>query len=235
MIGILVGLLTSWLLLWLYDKKNLTVLGLAPSASKAYNFIFGFLISAICCSIYFMSIVTITKTDLTINEKFTVKTFLAGSWWTLKSVLFEELLFRGALLYIAIHRLGIKVACIISAVAFGIYHWFSYGIFGDPLQMIYVFTITGIGGLMFAYAFALTKSLYLPIGLHLGWNLITIVIFSQGPLGQQLLISNAGQKLSGVLLVIFYLYQILTLPLITYLYLKQQASKAPLATTNNNR
>lgn len=131
-------------------------------------------------------------------------------------VLYFTLRFKG---------LGIKVACIISAVAFGIYHWFSYGVFGEPMQMIYVFIITGIGGLMFAYAFALTKSLYLPIGLHLGWNLATIVIFSQGPLGEQLLIGSNGQKLGGILSVLFFLYQILVLPLITYWYLKRQKIK----------
>src|SRR6185436_17430227 len=107
-------------------------------------FIFGFLISAICCAIYFFIIATIAKTNLTLNKKITGKILLESSWWTLKSVLFEELLFRGALLYIAIQRLGRKVACIISAVAFGIYHWFSYGVFGDPMQMIYIFIITGI-------------------------------------------------------------------------------------------
>ena len=235
MIGILVGLLTSWLLLWLFDKKNLTALGLDPSKKRVYNFIFGTLVSAICCAIYFFMIAAIAKANFTLNTKYTGKLLLESSWWTLKSVLFEELLFRGALLYIAIQRLGTKVACIISAVAFGIYHWFSYEIFGDPMQMIFVFIITGIGGLMFAYAFALTKSLYLPIGLHLGWNLATIVVFSQGPLGEQLLISSNGQKLSGFLSVLFILYQILVLPFITYWYLKRQTIKPLMVTKNNNR
>ena len=235
MIGILIALSVSWMLLWLIDKKNLSTLGLSLTKSRLGNFSFGFLISAICCAIYFILIVTITKNNLTINEKFTEKTFLTSTWWTLKSVLFEELLFRGALLYIAIQKLGTKVACILSAVAFGVYHWFSYGVFGEPIQMIYTFIITGIGGIMFAIAFAGTKSLYLPIGLHFGWNLITIVVFSQGPLGQQILISSDGQKLNGVLSVIFFLYQVLTLPLITYWYLNQQTSKALMVTKNNNR
>jgi len=235
MIGILVELLTSWLLLWLYDKKNLTALGLYFSTNRTYNFVFGFFISAICCAIYFLLIVTFSKANLALNEKFIGKAMLESSWWTLKSVIFEELLFRGALLYIAIQWLGTKTACIISAVAFGIYHWFSYGVFGDPIQMIYVFIITGIGGLMFAYAFALTKSLYLPIGLHLGWNFVTIVIFSQGPLGDQLLISNNGQKLNGVSSALIFLYQILILPLITYWYLTNQTGKSLGSTENMNR
>ncbi|WP_189603592.1 hypothetical protein [Salinimicrobium marinum] len=40
-------------------------------------------------------------------------------------------------------------------------------------------------------------SLYLPIGLHFGWNLVTITIFSQGPSGDQLLISSTENTLGG--------------------------------------
>ena len=235
MIGILIAFSVSWLLLWLFDKRNLSALGLSFTKSRFRNLLFGFLISAICCAVYFLSIATITKTNLSINANFTEKMFLNSCWWTLKSVFFEELLFRGALLYIGIQKLGVKIACILSAVLFGVYHWFSYNVFDDPVRMIYVFIITGTGGLIFAYAFALTKSLYLPIGLHLGWNLVTIVIFSQGPLGQQFLINSNGQKLSGFLSVVFFLYQILTLPLITYWYLKRQTAKALVATKNDNR
>lgn len=221
MIGILITLSVSWLLLWLLEKKNVSVLGLNPTQSRLGNFAFGFSLSVICCAAYFLSIAAITKTNLTFNGKFTGQTFFTSTWWTLRSVLFEELLFRGALLYLAIQKLGTKAACILSAVAFGIYHWFSYGAFGNPVQMLYIFILTGIGGIMFAFAFAATKSMYLPIGLHFGWNLITIVVFSQGPLGQQLLISSGGQKLEGILSLLFFLYQIIVLPLITYWYLKR--------------
>jgi membrane protease YdiL (CAAX protease family) len=140
----------------------------------------------------------------------------------LKSVLGEELLFRGALLYIGIKKLGLKNACILSSIIFGIYHWFSYGILGDFPQMIYIFFLTGIGGLLFAYSFALTKSIYLPVGLHLGWNLINVVIFSNGPLGKQMLLYSGGQQLDGLWTTIFFIYQITVLPFVTYLYLWRQ-------------
>jgi membrane protease YdiL (CAAX protease family) len=103
-------------------------------------------------------------------------------------VLFEELIFRGALLYLAIGKFGVKTACTLSAVCFGAYHWFTYNLFGSPVQMVIVFLMTGIFGFTLAYAFAKTKSIYLPVGLHLGWNLFTIVVFSNGPLGQQIFI-----------------------------------------------
>jgi membrane protease YdiL (CAAX protease family) len=88
--------------------------------------------------------------------------------------------------------------------------------------MIYIFILTGIGGLLFAFSYARTKSMWLPIGLHLGWNLISVVIFSQGPLGNQMLISSGGQGIVGIWYTIFFIYQITILPLVTYLYLRVQ-------------
>jgi hypothetical protein len=88
--------------------------------------------------------------------------------------------------------------------------------------MIYIFFITGAGGLLFAYSFSLTKSMYLPIGLHLGWNLIHVVIFSGGPLGKQMLLFSNGQSLDGLWTTIFFIYQIAALPLVTYLYLRRK-------------
>ncbi|NNK76373.1 MAG: CPBP family intramembrane metalloprotease, partial [Maribacter sp.] len=79
--------------------------------------------------------------------------------------MFEELIFRGAILYILIKKIGVNWACIISAIAFGIYHWFSYQMFGrGMIPMIYVFLLTGAAGWMFAYAFARTRSIYAPLG-----------------------------------------------------------------------
>jgi len=222
MIGLLIALLASAILLWLYDKSTLLVLGFKPTKRRGRDFTFGFIMSAALCAICLYLIASVSKTTLKVNPGYTSITFFNSSYYMLKSVLTEELLFRGALLYIAIKKLGIKNACILSSVAFGIYHWFSYGIWGNVVQMIYIFVLTGIGGLLFAYAFALTKSLYLPTGLHLGWNLVSVVIFSQGPLGDQWLTSSGGGPLSGGWTAIFFIYQITLLPLTTYLYLQRQ-------------
>jgi membrane protease YdiL (CAAX protease family) len=226
MIGILVELLASWLLLWIYNKKSLMALGVAPSGKRLLNLLAGIAFSGLCCAVYFLALNTLSGSLLTVNHNFSSNKFLQGTWWTLKSVLFEELIFRGALLYIAIDKLGTYTACIVSAIAFGVYHWFSYGILWQPVPMIFVFLLTGVAGLMFAYAFAKTKSLYLPIGLHLGWNLVTIVVFSQGPLGNQLLIMSGGGKIGGLLSVVFLLYQVLVLPLIVVWYLRRQGNRS---------
>jgi membrane protease YdiL (CAAX protease family) len=222
MVLLSIELVVSWILLWLFNKSNLLVLGLKPTKKRISDFAFGLLSSSILCGLCFYLVAKISNSKLDLNSNFTVKTFFNSSFWMLKSVLYEEFLFRGALLYIGIKKIGFKNACILSSVVFGIYHWFSYGIFGNIPQMIYIFILTGIGGLLFAFSYARTKSMWLPIGLHLGWNLISVVIFSQGPLGNQMLISSGGQGIVGIWYTIFFIYQITILPLVTYLYLRVQ-------------
>lgn len=207
MAGIIVELVISWLLLWFFEKQHLTALGISIQPKRMRDLGYGCLGAAICCVVYHL----LATVHWRLNNMFT----LHAMWWVLKSVLFEELAFRGALLYIAIKKLGITKACILSALCFGIYHVFSYEAYGNPGNALLIILISGLVGLALAYAFANTQSMYLPIGLHLGWNLINMLVFSAGPLGKQLLVKSGN---NGSLLV--FLLQIFALPLFTALYLK---------------
>jgi membrane protease YdiL (CAAX protease family) len=178
--------------------------------------------------IYYLIFIIVLNAEVQINNSYSFPDFLNGSWWTLKSVLYEELLFRGALLFLAIKYFGKLRGIFLSSIVFGIYHWFSYNVFGDIPQMLSIFIITGVGGLVFAWAFVKTQSLYLPIGLHFGWNLVSVVVFSQGPLGEQLLISSTHNTLEGWWILISFLYQILILPAATFFILKYLNGRIPL-------
>ena len=74
---------------------------------------------------------------------------------------------------------------------------------------------------MFAMAFAKTQSLYLPIGLHFGWDLRNNVVFSQGLAGHQWLVSVDGEKLGIVLSALVFLMQVFAVPLAVYWYLQR--------------
>jgi membrane protease YdiL (CAAX protease family) len=174
MIGLLIELIASWLLLWLFERKDLLALGISPTRKRPGNFLFGFLIASLCCAIYYFSFTINTNNHWQMNPTFNGKQFGFASWWTLTSVLYEELIFRGALLF------------------------------------------------MFAMAFAKTRSLYLPAGLHLGWNLLNTVVFSEGPLGHQFLILKGEERTGIALSLAFYLFQVFAVPLITYWYIKWQ-------------
>ena len=224
MLGIIVQLIISWILLKLIEKKELSVLGFAPTKQRLKDFATGFLIAAVFVAVYWLTVSLITKNPYKLNPDYTVKDFFIATWYVIKSVSFEELIFRGALLYILINRLGATKALIISAVGFGIYHWFSYGILGQPVNMIFIFLITGIMGYMYALAFQKTQSLYLPFALHFGYNFTTMVIFSANKgIGLQLLTKTVeGDTLykSYFAWLLMTIISAIGFPLVTYLYLR---------------
>ena len=230
MLGILVQLLISWLIIWLFEKGNLNVLGFYPTKKRLLGFALFFMVTALCCSSDFFMRMLFAKQQWQLNPKLTANLILTGVWWNIKSVLFEELIFRGVLLYILIKKLGQAKGIIISAIAFGIYHWFSHGVIGNPVQMAITFFITGIMGLVYAYGYAKTFSLYVPSAIHLGWNLTTSVIFSNSIIGDQLF--TQVKPVPEVQVGYFIYFCILLIPmlsalLINFFMLKRQKQAIP--------
>lgn len=223
MIGIAIELIISWILLRFVEQEDLTVLGIRPSCGRIKNLAESLLLACIVCVLYHLMTVISLNNSWILNQQISFSVILSGAFWVLKSVLFEELIFRGALLYLAIKKIGTKMACILSAICFGIYHWFSYGAFGNPFQMAVIFLITGLFGFVLALGFAKTRSLYLPIGLHLGWNISNILIFSNGPLGDQILVKANTNHHEGLVSLLIFLFQILALPVLSYLYINKFA------------
>ncbi|MDA3613889.1 CPBP family intramembrane glutamic endopeptidase [Polluticaenibacter yanchengensis] len=220
MLGIIIILLISWLLLWKIKAPD--ALGLNPNKQRTLHLATGILLSAICCTVYHLASTTFSNNHWQLNKDFTFIIALNSCWWVLKSVLFEELVFRGALLYILSKKWGTFIACLVSAVSFGIYHWFSYNSFGNPVQMAIIFFMTGLFGYALAFAFVKLKSIYLPTSIHLGWNLFSIIVFSNGPLGQQLLVKVNNHKAEGIWSLIIFLFQVLAVPVFTILYVKKR-------------
>lgn len=222
MIGFFIVLILSWVVLRYVAHKPISALGVQPSKQRWLELTVAMLFMAAFAVINFTWQAHFKTISYQVNPDYGMGELLAGSLWVLRAVVFEELLFRGVLLYLLIKYLGVVKACVISAVSFGIYHWFSYEVFGERLiLMAYVFLVTGAGGWMFAYAFAKTKSLYAPIGLHFGWNWVTAVVFSSGPIGSQWLVQvGEGSPQSDWATLLFFSLQTLIIPgLVTwYLY-----------------
>lgn len=193
MIGIIL-IVISWVLLRV-QGRTLSELGFNKPSQRLVEFIAGLLIAGLFASAQFLLISTFAEFQWVLNLDFSAAMLMDSLRWNINSVLYEELVFRGYLLYKAIEILGTRKACYLSAVTFGIYHWFSYEIFGNLVPMAYVFFLTGSFGLMQAYSFAKSKSVVLPIALHLGWNAVAIMIFSNGPLGAQLLVPSTTEPM----------------------------------------
>ncbi len=183
----------SWLLLR-FEGRGLDAIGFNEPRRRATEFAVGFVAFGVVAAIQQWGLSLAAGDPFVLNASVDAPTMLNGLRFTVNSVLFEDLLFRGYLLYRAVQWLGPNRAVWIDAVAFGVYHWFSYGVIGNPIAMAYVLFLTGMVGYLWARAFVATGSVAAPIGLHLGWNAIAYLVFSSGPLGAALLVPASGAQ-----------------------------------------
>lgn len=208
MLGIVVILFVSWLLLKSIGGKNLLVLGFTPVIKRGFQFVFGFVVMGL---LFLLTVATDTwlmDIEWVRNPDANLMTFGHAFWYYLKSVVTEDLVFRGALLYLLMTRFVPMAGMLISAAAFGIYHWFSYGMLGGELQvisLIYVFVVTGFIGFSWAFAFQKTGSIMMPMGLHLGWNLTQSLFIPNNPYGELLFqkVTQVGMPEWSYLVYIF--------------------------------
>lgn len=84
----------------------------------------------------------------------------------------EEVLFRGVIFRLVQQRWGTWIALAASALLFGLVHLVNPG-----ATLWGAFAVAVEAGLMLGAAYVATGSLWLPIGLHLGWNFTTVAIF----------------------------------------------------------
>jgi membrane protease YdiL (CAAX protease family) len=107
----------------------------------------------------------------------------------------EELIFRGALFRIVEEGFGTTSALVTSAVVFGLLHALNPG-----ATVVSTTAIAIEAGVLLGAAYALTRNLWFPIGLHFGWNFTEGGIFgvsvSGGPTGKGIFsVSLAGHRL----------------------------------------
>lgn len=185
MLGLLVIIIISWMLLRIVEKKNIEILGIIPYPRRILQFLIGVIVIMLVTllNIYFETIVLNVDWELksTINYKSIFEAFI----YHIRSALTEDLVFRGALLYILISRLGARWAILISALFFGVYHVFSYGMTAARIiPILYVILVTGFTGYVWAFTFHKTKSIMMGLGLHLGVNFINACFFESQPFGE---------------------------------------------------
>lgn len=92
--------------------------------------------------------------------------FMAGAAVT------EELIFRGLLFRLVERGLGTYIALVLSSVLFGTAH-----LLNKDATVLGAVAIAIEGGGMLAAAYVATRSLWLSIGLHFGWNFAESGIF----------------------------------------------------------
>jgi uncharacterized protein len=95
-----------------------------------------------------------------------------GFWFALLTAVNEEIFFRGLLFRVCQKALGVWSALALTSILFGAAHAFNHGAtVGSSVA------IALEAGILLGAAYALTGRLWLPIGLHLGWNFTEGSIF----------------------------------------------------------
>lgn len=220
MAGIVVQLLISWILLKYIEKTNLHALGFTPLWARLLQFLIGVVFATMLCFIHALSKSYLSGLEWRLNPNYTFILFLDALSYCVKSVFYEELIFRGALCYIGFQRFGAKITMLFSSACFGVYHWFTWGVLGDIKMMIISFALTSLYGWTLAYSYYKSKSIFLGSGLHLGWLIVSLIVFSGGTIGEQLLVSVKSEnyaELTGNAQTWFFFIQLLGIPLAQYL------------------
>jgi len=85
----------------------------------------------------------------------------------------QELMFRGYVQTSVEREYGPAAGVFVAAVLFMLIHPDIYS--GDLLERLYRMLNLFIAGVMLSYAFLVTKSIWLPTGIHFGWNIMSSV------------------------------------------------------------
>ncbi|NKZ00723.1 CPBP family intramembrane glutamic endopeptidase [Nocardiopsis alborubida] len=108
----------------------------------------------------------------------------------------EEVMWRGVLFRIVEERTGTWIALVLTGVLFGLVH-----LINPHASLWGAIAIAIEAGGMLTAAYAATRSLWLPIGLHFGWNLAGSAIFSTSVSGTDSQQGLLDTTLSGPMLI----------------------------------
>ncbi len=221
MVGIVVILGVSWLLLHYIESENLFVLGFYPIRKGISQLIIGVGFIFLLKVLFIYLDTQVNSIAWRVNSSINYYSVVQSFWYHLKSAITEDLIFRGALLYILIKRIGMQKAIFVSAVAFGVYHLISYGIIGSGIiLLLYVLITTGFTGYVWAYTYAKTKSIMMPLGFHLGWNFITTFFYASQPYGNLIFQETAKIELLEPYNTYYSIFIGLTPSLLTFIFVK---------------
>lgn len=167
------------------DKRSFRSLGLKTDGTPMKDLFFGFLISFGMAGIFLLILYTFGMIDVKgfeFKDMVTGQGFLAFmSVFSLGSMMvllleyilvgyWEELVFRGYLFKNLSEGIGLKLTILISCILYGVIHS------SNPNAGLLSSVIIIAFGFLRIYGVLLTKTLWLSMGMHIGWN------FFQGPI-----------------------------------------------------
>lgn len=176
----------TWLLLK-KDKKSLRNIGLNLNLKNLSFLPLGILIGAF--ALFGAKIIR----ALYVGETFEITTtinytaILYAFYFILPQVATEELLFRGYLFKKTIEVSNVVIANVIFSILFMLIHVLDENVLANKGMVILLVVSIPVGHLLFATALLKSKTLFFPIGLHLGNNWATRHLITNSNSGESIL------------------------------------------------
>jgi len=180
----LAGTISVYLSRRFLDHHSFTSLGLHVDSQALLDLLFGIVLTGLMMAIIFLSLWALDWLQI---ESFAWQVESWGNIATsiLAMLIFfslvswqEELLIRGYWLQNLSSGLSTSLGVLLSSAVFALAHWFNPNL--DWLGLLGIF----LTGLFLAYGYLRTRQLWLPIGLHLGWNFFEGTLFGFPVSGQ---------------------------------------------------
>lgn len=213
-------LIATWVL-FKTDNKSLNDIGL-NFKSKNLSFLpLGIAIGAgaFILAKYFRAIYTGEIFNLSTSINY--NSILYGLYIILPTVAVEEFLFRGYLFKKTIEISSVIKANIIFSILFTLIHVFDRGVINNMGMIIFLVISIPVGHLLFATALLKSKSLFFPIGIHLGNNWATNHLITTSNDGESILyITNNARFDTWLSFIVFILIWNLFFLLVTYIIWK---------------
>ncbi|MBV9302886.1 MAG: CPBP family intramembrane metalloprotease [Acidobacteriaceae bacterium] len=162
------GALGNFLTMRIFDRRPLTDIGLGSAHGSRRNFILGLLLSAGAAALMLSAPLIAGTGHLVARQN---STFAWSSLaFYLAALLFgsagEEMIFHGYGFQLLVEKIGPFATVLPVAVIFGLAHSAN----PNATKMGVLNTI--LWGILLGYAFLRSHDLWLPIGLHYGWNAV---------------------------------------------------------------
>jgi hypothetical protein len=164
-----IALLANLLTMRIFDRRPITDIGLGSSPGSGKNFAWGLLLGAGAAALM-LSAPLLAGTGHLVARNGSAGIAWPNLFFYLIALLFgaagEEILFRGYAFQLLIEKLGPWATVLPVGVLFGFAHS------ANPSATIFSIANTVIWGIYLGYAYLRSRDLWLPIGLHYGWNAV---------------------------------------------------------------
>lgn len=164
------------------DRRSFRSLGIEWDAAAGRDVLMGILIASVALAFVFSVELGMGWLTLSAGAKLSQATWIEIAYWAVVFVLVgwgEELVSRGYMLQNLAEGVGLKWAVFISSAIFSLLHIFNPN--ASPASVLGILA----AGYFLAFGYVRTKKMWLPIGLHMGWNFFEGPIFGFPVSGQE--------------------------------------------------